>query len=254
MAQKHYNAAYLEDTATFLQGLKTYSYKPFLQTESGTIIDLGCGTGIDVINLSLTLGNGVKVVGIDHDQALLEKGRLAAGPGQNIDFICSEATGIPFDSESIEGLRAERLIQHLTQPDETINEARRVLKQGKPLVLVETDWASLIFYHGDVTVQQKLIHYLTEVKINNGYAARKLTRYFEDAGLQQVKTEIFPFTLKSLKEANDYLWIELILGEMKEKKYLSEQEHEHFIMCLKKADQNKYFACSINIVVVSSIK
>lgn len=254
MAQKHYNAAYLEDTATFLQGLKTYSYKPFLETGNGTIVDLGCGTGIDVLNLSRTLGNHVKVVGIDHDPALLEKGRQAAEQGQNVDFICSEATGIPFDNGSIEGLRAERLVQHLTQPDETISEARRVLKPGKPLVLVETDWASLVFYHGEIAVQQKLIHYLTETKINNGYAARKLTHYLEHAGLQEIKTEIFPFTLKSLKEANDYLWIELILGEMKEKNYLSEQEHEAFITCLKKADQNKYFACSINIVVVSSIK
>ncbi|HTN17158.1 MAG TPA: methyltransferase domain-containing protein [Chitinophagaceae bacterium] len=254
MAQKHYNAAYLEDTATFLQGLKTYSYTPFLQTKNGTVIDLGCGTGIDVLKLSHTLGNAVQVVGIDHDAALLEKGKLAAEEGQNVDFICSEATRIPYDTDSIEGLRAERLIQHLVQPDETIKEAKRVLKQGKPLVLVETDWASLVFYHGEVAVQQKLIHYLTEVKINNGYAARKLTHYLEEAGLQGIKTEIFPFTLKSLKEANDYLWIELILGEMKEKQYLSEQEHEQFLFSLKKADQNQYFACSINIVVVSSIK
>jgi ubiquinone/menaquinone biosynthesis C-methylase UbiE len=254
MAQKHYTASYLEDTGVFLKGLKDYSYKPFLDLKSGTVIDLGCGTGIDVLNLSGLLGEGVRVVGIDHDETLLDRGRQSASETHNVDFICSEVTAIPFEDESIDGVRAERLIQHLVHPQQTITEIRRVLKQGSPLMLVETDWASLVFYHGDTGVQKKLIHYLTEVKINNGYAARELTQYLEGAGLQDIRTEIFPFTLRSLKEANDYLWMELILKEMLDKSYLSESEHSNFVESLNSADQNGYFACTINIVVVSSIK
>lgn len=253
MSEKHYNAAYLEDTGAFLKGLKEYSYKPFLDTQEGVIVDLGCGTGIDVINLSDLLGDKVQVVGIDHDTALLDKGRAAAGE-RNVSFVCAEATQIPFETDSLQGLRAERLVQHLPRPEATVAEIRRVLRPGQPLVFVETDWASLVFYQGDPKVQQKLIHYLTDIKINNGYAARKLSHYLAEAGYRDIRTEVFPFSLRSLKEANDYLWIELILNEMKEKGHINEEEHSFFIASLKKADQNNYFACAINIVVVSSIK
>lgn len=253
MSQKHYNANYLEDTATFLKGLKEYSYNGFTAIHEGTIVDLGCGTGIDVINLSRTLGQEVSIVGVDHDDTLLAKGREAASD-LNVRFICSEATHIPFADDSLEGVRAERLVQHLTQPQEVIHEAKRVLKSGQPLLIVETDWASLVFYQGDPAVQEKLIHYLTKVKINNGFAARKLSSYLETASFRDIRTELFPFTLRTLKEANDYLWIELILKEMNEKEYLSSEEHDSFLASLKKADQNNYFACAINIVVVSSIK
>lgn len=253
MSNKHYNANYLEDTAEFLNGLKKYSYQPFSTVDTGTLIDLGCGTGIDVINMSRQFGNKVTVVGVDHDDSLLEKGRAAAAD-HNVRFVCSEATQIPFDDDSIAGLRAERLVQHLTQPQVVINEARRVLRTGQPLVIVETDWASLVFYQGDAAVQEKLIHYLTKVKINNGFAARKISSYFEAASFRQIKTEVFPFTLRSLKEANTYLWIELILNEMRENGHLNDEEHNSFVASLKKADENNYFACAINIVVVSSIK
>ncbi|MGC4058378.1 MAG: methyltransferase domain-containing protein [Chitinophagaceae bacterium] len=253
MSQKHYNAAYLEDTGAFLKGLKEYSYKPFAEVKDGTVIDLGCGTGLDVIGLSAMLGNDVQVVGVDHDDALLDKGRAAAN-GQNVTFVCSEATQIPFETDGTNGIRAERLVQHLKDPQGVVDEMRRVLKAGQPAVFVETDWASLVFYQGDVSVQEKLLHYLTKVKINNGFAARKLTGYLVHSEFRNIKTEVFPFTLRSLKEANDYLWIELILKEMLEKGHLAEKEHALFVDTLKKADENAYFACSINILVVSSIK
>ncbi len=85
-------------------------------------------------------------------------------------------------------------------------------------------------------------------------AARKLTGYLEKSGFQEIKIEIFPFVLNTLKEANDYLWIELILQEATQKGHLTDQEYESFLNSLKRADDKKYFSCSINIVVVSSIK
>lgn len=253
MSKKHYNASYLEDTANFLKGLKEYSYQPFSQITCGTIIDLGCGTGIDVLNMSQFLGDNVNVIGVDHDEALLSKGRHAAA-GKNVHFVQSEAHQIPFEDDSIDGLRTERLIQHLTEPEAVVAEVKRVLKPNGSFLIVETDWASLVFYHGNILVQEKVVHYLTRKKINNGFAARKLTQYLEQSAFRDIGIEIFPFTLRSLREANDYLWIEIILSEMLEKEVLSSEEYGAFLEDLKIAEEMGYFACTINIVVVSSIK
>jgi ubiquinone/menaquinone biosynthesis C-methylase UbiE len=254
MSNKHYNVSYLEDTGRFLKTLKEYSYHPFTQINEGTVIDLGCGTGIDVNAMGKLLGNSVRVIGIDHDDVMLEKGRSSYNDQPNIEFILSEATEIPFASEAADGLRAERLIQHLKEPENTFQEIKRVLKKDSPFVVVETDWSSLTFYNEHLLIENKIISYLTDKKINNGMAARKLTMYMQDAGFNNIHLEIFPFIIKSLKEANEYLWIERMIDETATENFITENEKQTFVNALHEADEKQYFACSINVVIASSEK
>ncbi|MFI5137062.1 MAG: methyltransferase domain-containing protein [Sphingobacteriales bacterium] len=254
MANKHYNINYLEETGRFLKNLKEYSYQPFTRIISGAIIDLGCGTGADVSNLGKLLGEQVMVTGIDHDETMLKKAESSFNDQKNIQFILSEANTIPFENETVSGLRAERLIQHLAAPESTVFEMHRVLKKGHPLVLVETDWPSLTFYNEHLAIENKIIQYLTDKKINNGLAARKLSAYMECSGFENIHIEIFPFIIKSLKEANEYLWIERMISEASDENFISTQERDVFLPALHQSDEKNCFACTINVVIASSTK
>ncbi|HWZ15624.1 MAG TPA: methyltransferase domain-containing protein [Mucilaginibacter sp.] len=254
MSSKHYNINYLEDTGRFLKSLKEYSYNPFAGINEGTIIDLGCGTGMDAINLSNMLDKRVDIVGIDHDQAMLDKGTSSITDQKNVRFILSEANHIPFEAGTVAGVRAERLIQHLVEPENSINEIHRVLKKGSPVVLIETDWSGLTFYNEHILIEEKISRYLTDKKINNGIAARKLTNYLERVGFNDIRLELFPFIIKSLNEANEYLWIERMIAEAADENFISQNEKELFVAALNKANEKNYFACSINVVIVSSVK
>lgn len=249
MSQKHYNAAYLEDTANLLKGIKLNSYKFFSEINSGFIIDLGCGTGIDVIQMASMFDSQVSVVGIDHDASLIEIAKKNSLGKENVSFIVSEGDSIPFDDGIVDGLRAERLIQHLQNPDEIFGEAYRILKSGAPIVIVESDWSSLNFYCGSVNISQRLTEYLTTKKINNGLASKKLNTYFEKAGFINTRINVFPFVLNSLLDANTYLWIDKIIDEMHDNGFISLEEKENFILEIETADQKEYFACSMNIVI-----
>src|ERR1700694_5398519 len=101
MSNKHYNINYLEDTGRFLKTLKEYSYRPFAKINQGTVIDLGCGTGSDVSNLGKLLGEQVRIVGIDHDETMLNKGRSSFIDQNNLQFLLSEAHVIPFEDETV---------------------------------------------------------------------------------------------------------------------------------------------------------
>jgi ubiquinone/menaquinone biosynthesis C-methylase UbiE len=253
MANKHYNISYLEETGKVLKDLKRQSYSPFIAFNKGTVIDMGCGTGFDVVNMA-SLNNKVKVIGIDHDPVMIEKATASASAAPNAQFILCEADDTPYKDGSVDGLRAERLIQHLEQPEKVIREMYRILKKDHPLLIVETDWRSLSLYNENVDIEEKLNRYLTREKVNNGSAARKLNSYLRDNKFRDIQIEIFPFVVKSLKEANEYLWIGYILKEMEEKKYIDQQEYSLFKSSLEEADKKNYFACSINLVVVSCIK
>lgn len=254
MSHKHYNAAYLADTANLLKGIKLSSYEYFSKIPSGVIIDLGCGTGIDVIQMAKMFSNQFNVVGIDHDASLIEIAKGNSSELKNASFIVSEGNSIPFEDSSVEGLRAERLVQHLQNPKGVFDEAYRILKQDAPIVIVESDWSSLNFYCGSPDISQRMTEYLTKQKINNGSASKKLNTYFEESNFANTSINVHPFVLSSLLDANTYLWIDKIIEEMYQKEIISLEERDIFKNDIEIADQEKYFACSMNIVIGSAKK
>lgn len=254
MSEKHYDINYLQNSRRLLVSLKEASYTYFKDINSGAIIDLGCGAGKDVIEIAKIVGDGVKVIGIDHDPIMLEQGRADAKDLNNVEFVLSEASPLSFDNESINGLRTERVIQHLKEPQKVVDEVARILKPDSPFVIIETDWHSLSLYTPFMDIHKKLTSYLTDNKINNGFAARKLTHYLTQSGFKDIKFQIHPFILTTLDDANQYLWIEKMIQETAEHGFITRQEFEKLYGALKEADAAGHFACSINLVVATCIK
>lgn len=254
MSEKHYNINYLEGTALVLKSLKENSYKPFQHIKEGRIIDLGCGTGIDAINLATVLGPDVSVTGIDHDASMIEKARASSKDLQNIGFKVAEVCPIAEHDSSVQGARAERLLQHLKEPASLINEVYRILEPEAPFVIVETDWSSLTFYNNDPVAAKKVSTYLTDQKVNKGAVARELTHGLRAAGFKDISFEVFPFVVKTVQEIFAYLLIDQSLLEMREKGLLTPQEYELFMEDLQRAESGKYFVCTLNLVIASAVK
>lgn len=254
MSNKHYNIDYLEETARKARGIKQRSYAYFSHIKSGTIADIGCGTGIDVVEIAKLLGNEVSVVGVDHDQQMLDKAIASAYGQSNTRFIHSEVTNLPFEEHSLAGLRAERLFQHLKTPEAVVADIYRMLQSGAPAVIVETDWSSLCFYCNKVDTERKMVDFLTKDKINNGFAAKNLTAYLDNAGFRDIKIEVLPMVSTALADAIGNLWIDKIALEMVEKGLLNEAEHAAFFDTTGAADEKGFFAFSINLVIASGIK
>src|SRR5690606_10598356 len=97
---KHYGASYLTDTGEFLKQLKIHSYTPFSGIREGLVVDLGCGTGMDAINLADMLAENVRVVGVDHDLSLIEQAKIAAGLRKKVDFVQGEVYQLGFESDT----------------------------------------------------------------------------------------------------------------------------------------------------------
>ena len=252
---EHYHSAYLDSTAKIASGVKEHSYDLFAETRSGTIIDLGCGTGLDVIQMAECL-NGVKVIGIDHDADMIEAARknaLEKLVHDQVEFVCSPADSIPYPDSSIEGIRAERLMQHVTNEVEVYREVYRVLKKGGVLVFLETDWCGLSIHTPHLDIERKIISYLTEAKINNAIAAKNLYGSLRQ-GFRSIRIEAFPFTFTTLKEANKYLILQTMVDEMKEKKFLNLDEYSMFNDTIREFDDADCFFCTINLLVASALK
>ncbi len=254
MPEPLYNMDYLEQTTRLLKNLKQTSYQPFAACTGGTIADIGCGTGADALNLLKMLEGKVAVLGIDHDELMVGKAQTDAAGQEGIRFETGDATRLSLADNSLAGIRAERLIQHIPAPEQTYAEFNRVLQPGAPVVIVETDWNSITFYNGDAGTAHALNRYLTQENVNNGLAAANVIKNLQGAGFRDINLEIFPFSSRSLDQVVAILRIDYALQQMEARGRISTDVYDSFLAALRDADQNRYFACTINLVVASAIK
>lgn len=256
MHEKHYNIDYLTETLKILSGVKQKSYAYFQAIpDGGTIVDLGCGSGQDVLNMShMFSANKFELIGVDHDPEMIAACKNAIQTESNVKFLVSNVLDVPLPEAAVDGVRMERLVQHIFDPLNLFKEIHRILKDEGLVVIVESDWNSLSFYNGDSTTAAKLNHYLTEKKVNNGRAAQALSAYLSKTGFSQIAIEVCPFVLKSYEDACKYLWIDKMIDEMLSLNIIEASERDHFIESQMHADQFGYFSCSMNIVVVSAVK
>lgn len=257
MADKHYGIDYLNNTGEVLKKIKTDSYKYFNTVRSGLVIDLGCGTGADVLHMARQLPDTVRLAGLDHDPAMISKAKEQAREQQlegRVEFLVSEANQLPFAAASVAGIRAERLVQHLKTPEQVFEHLYELLIPGATLLVLEADWDSLVFYNLPLAQQKKLSHYLVEAKVNNGYAARRMAEYFRDSGFRQPGLDVFPFVFRSLKEVFTLLLIDQSLSEMQAGGLLGAGEYEELMQSLQTSDAGGCFVCSMNLIMMSGVK
>lgn len=253
--EKHYNIDYLTETAKILGTVKEKSYECFKDVYNGTVIDLGCGTGNDVVNMAkLFAQNGLELIGIDHDVAMIKKAEDSKEGLVNVKFLLGDALNLPFTNASVKGIRMERLVQHVADFARLFDEVYRLLEKGGVIVILESDWKSFSLYNGDSVVADKLNRYLWSTKVNNGGAAQSLTAYLRAYRFDDVKLEVLPFILSSYQEACTYLWLDVILNEMLSKGLLHDKEHNLFVEALDTADKNGFFRCSMNFVIATARK
>jgi SAM-dependent methyltransferase len=68
--------------------------------------------------------------------------------GGRLEFLEGPAEGIPVPDRSCDAVRADRLLQHVSDPLIVLKEAERVLRPGGAIVLVEPDWRTMAIHPG----------------------------------------------------------------------------------------------------------
>lgn len=115
-------------------------WEPFLgDSDLNRVLDVGIGSG-DLSNSLIKIFPGqIHLTGVDISKAMLqESSRKLAGRSLSFTGVHGklESTGLPGGQFDL--VLAAHVIEHLEQPDRGFTEIHRLLKPGRPLVLVMT--------------------------------------------------------------------------------------------------------------------
>ena len=122
-----------------------------------SILDVACGAGFDLIEMARRHPSAA-FCGTDRSGGLLAIAKtraVAAGLG-DARFVRGEAARLPFKAGAFDGVRIDRALQHIEDPEEAVAEMVRVTRPGGRIVAAEPDWGAYILFNGDRDASEKL--------------------------------------------------------------------------------------------------
>src|SRR5438477_303443 len=122
------------------------------------VLDIGCGVGDDV--------RAIGAIGIDPSATMLAEARRRGGA-----FVRGEVLSLPFASGHVGGVRTDRVLQHVPDPDRALLELMRVLRPGGLVVLAEPDQGTLTIDGADPELTPAIVRFRATVGIRNGFLA-----------------------------------------------------------------------------------
>jgi SAM-dependent methyltransferase len=157
------------------------------------VLDVGCGPGEDVASISRT-----EAVALDSSWIMCER---AATRIERV--VLGDAHALPFGEEVFEGVRADRVLQHLADPQVALLEMVRVTRANGRVVIADPDQETLSIHVPGVPAQ--VTHRLKELRrdlgYRNGTLARELPDRFASLGLRDIAVDATTLVLTDPDDA-----------------------------------------------------
>jgi len=142
-----------------------------------TVGDLGCGTGAF---LPVLAPHVQRVVGVDASDEMLRAARHRTSALGNVDLRRGTLEALPLADGSLDAAVMVLVLHHLPAPVPALVEARRVLKPGGRLLVVD------MTPHDREEYRQRMGH------VWLGFSADHVRRLFDQAGFTSVRVDTLP--------------------------------------------------------------
>ena len=169
-----------------IQALREQSYAQLEARPGLRLLDAGCGVGDDARALARLVSPGGAVVGLDASAVMVaEAAQRSDGLGLAVEFAQGDIQALPFADATFDGCRAERVFQHVADPEAALRELVRVARSGAMIVVVDSDHGMMALNGSDRDLTRRVLGHWADA-ITNGWIGRQLPGLFIRHGLQQV--------------------------------------------------------------------
>lgn len=255
------NAGYVnaddpKPTASVDEAGKQRSYQLMHLKTGQRVLDVGCGAATDTLALGQLVGSGGRVIGVDDDPELITlamRQAQQAGLSAWVAHELADALALPYEVNSFDAARCERLFEHVSAPKKALDEMIRVTKPGGRVVVSDTDWTSPSIGLTDTNIEWQLRKVKAEQSIANGTSGRQLYRLFRQAGLENVTCEFIPLYLTRYDQMRLVFDMDQAERTMLRQGMVTYEELDVWNEVLQEADvDGTFFACVMEVIVAGS--
>ena len=115
------------------------------------VLDIGCGPGLLALEMAEAVGAEGRVHGVNLSPSMLAiAGRGRGTPGAApIALEEGDASSLPFPDRSFDAVVSTQVYEYVADMPAALAEARRVLVPGGRLLILDTDWDSIVWRSDD---------------------------------------------------------------------------------------------------------
>jgi SAM-dependent methyltransferase len=207
-----------------------------------SVIDVGCGPGVDVLELGTR-----RCLGVDLSMAMcsaaLRRGAIVAR---------ADAGSLPFADRTFDGAHADRVLQHVSDPMRVLGEMARVLRRDGRLVIADPDQETLVIHVPEVAPELvgRVKTLRRDVGYRNGRLASSWPARLAAMGMVDVAVDAFVLLLTDPDDAFGIAgWPRLWQASGG----FSPEEIDHWEQAVGSARQGGFLYSLIYFVVVGTV-
>lgn len=155
------------------------------------VLDVGCGTGVDLPPMLAGVRPGGTVTGVDVSELAVAEVNRRFADEEGIEAVAGDVHALPFPDAAFQACRADRTLQHVERPDAALAELHRVLAPGGRVVVLEilTELSTAGDAGSDPAVAQARERWATEQE-RRDWLPLMLPLLLDRAGFGDVATEV----------------------------------------------------------------
>ncbi len=173
---------------------------------AGTVLDMGCGTGVAARTIARRAGFSGRVTGIDLSPYLVKAAKRLAdeeGLGSRLEFRSGDTRELDIPDGKFDAVVAHTLVSHVQEALTVLKEAGRVAKPGGLIAIFDGDYASMTFALNDPVQSKRYDEALISAVVTSPRVMRQMPRLIRQAGLEMVRT--FPYIMAEVGEGDFWL-------------------------------------------------
>jgi SAM-dependent methyltransferase len=190
-----------------LAGPKSQGYAWLDCKPDELVIDVGCGLGLDVAELVKT---GADVRGLEPNGILLAQAEKDYGNIAKFEQRSAEVTGL--EAGTVDKLRYDRVLQHIGDHGPVFAEAKRILKPGGVIQIIDTDWLSLSYFLPDLALERRLVDMIAG-RIKGSRALRYVPARLKQLGFGHVRVAVHQLLVNGFDQLEYILSVDEILRD-----------------------------------------
>jgi ubiquinone/menaquinone biosynthesis C-methylase UbiE len=219
------------------------------------VLDVGVGPGLLAAEMAAEVGPDGRICGIDISESMLSiaSSRAKVPGGPEIELQLGAAGRIPHGAESFDVVVSTQVFEYVDDVPGALDEIRRVLRPAGRVVLLDTDWGSIVWRSSD---DDRMARVLTafEEHLENPHLPRTLGDSLNKAGFTVTHLQVVPM-LNTAYDARTYSagLVDIVEAFVPDRAGVTKEEARAWADDLRGLGESYFFSLNRYLFVASAL-